>query len=66
MTARDKDRILAELKEYKSHHKIGGLKKLLPELETEGYVKVWKSEQHNPTMVRLTNKGNVFLEITEG
>lgn len=62
MTARDKDRILAELKAYKPHNEIEGLKDLLPDLEAEGCVKIWRNEQHSPIMVRLTGKGVMFVE----
>lgn len=62
MTAHDKDRILAELKVYKPHNEIEGLYEVLPELESEEYVEVWRNEQHNPISVRLTSKGNTFVE----
>lgn len=41
MTARDKDRILTEIKANKSHYEIEGLKEVLPKLEAEGYMEVW-------------------------
>lgn len=62
MTARDKDRILAEIKAYKPHYEIEGLAEVLPELEAEGYVDVWWDEQHKPIRVKLSHKGKYFIE----
>ena len=62
MTAYDKDRILAELKAHKPHNGIEDLAEVLPKLEAEGYVKVWSNEQRKPISVRLTDKGQAFVE----
>lgn len=64
MNAKEKDRILAEIKAYKPHGEIDGLGKALPELELDGYVLVWRSEQHTLINIRLTKKGHQF--ISEG
>ena len=61
MTARDKDRILAEIMAYKPHQEIEGLAEVLPELEYEGYVEVWWDVQHKPIRVKLSDKGKVFI-----
>lgn len=61
MTARDKDRILAEIKAYKPHNEIEGLAEVLPELESDGLVDVWRDEQRKPIMVRLSDKGQLFV-----
>lgn len=61
MTARDKDRILAEIMAYKPHYEIRGLNEVLPELESEGYAGVWRDEQHKPIQVKLSDKGKHFV-----
>lgn len=58
--AREKDRILAEIKAYKPLNEIEGLGKHLPELERSELVKVWRNEQGNPISVRLTKHGECF------
>lgn len=60
--AKEKDRILAEIKAFKPHNAIEGLSKYLFDLERDGYVKVWRNEQNHPITVRLTQQGNAFLE----
>lgn len=59
--AREKYRILAEVKVYKPLNEIEGLDKHLPELERSGLVKVWRNEQGNPISVRLTKHGECFI-----
>ena len=61
MISRDKGRILAEIKAYKPHNEIEGLNEVLPELEAEGYVNVWRDEQRAPISIRLTDKGQAFV-----
>lgn len=59
--AKDKDRILAEIKAYTPHEQIAGLDKYLPELERDGLVNVRYNEQHSPIFIRITPKGEDFL-----
>lgn len=59
--AKAKDRILAEIKAGAHHREIEGLRKVLPELETEGYVDVLRDEQHKPIRVKLSDKGRYFV-----
>lgn len=60
--AKEKDRILAEIKAFKPHNEIEGLSKHLYDLERDGYVKVWRNEQNHLITVRLTPQGNAVLE----
>ena len=60
--AKEKDRILAQIKAFKPHNEIVGLNKHIDELVKDGYVKVWRNEQSHPITVRLTPQGDAFLE----
>ncbi|WP_300811558.1 hypothetical protein [uncultured Duncaniella sp.] len=61
-SAKDKDRILAEIKAYTPHQQIEGLDKYLPELELEGLVDIWLDEQGKPITVRLNKCGQDFIK----
>lgn len=60
--AKEKDRILAQIKAFKGPYEIDGLSKHLYSLERDGYVKVSRDTEKNPTLLRLTNTGKAFLE----
>lgn len=60
--AKDKDRILAEIKAFTPHQQIAGLDRYLSELEREGLVKIWPNEQHEPIIIRLTKYGQEFVK----
>lgn len=55
--AKEKDRILAQIKALNPHNEIEGLSKYLCDLERDGHVKVWRDEQHKPIDVKLTEQG---------
>lgn len=60
--AKEKDRILAQIKTFKPHNEIEGLNKHIDELVKDGYVKVWRDEQSRPIDVKLTGDGKDFLD----
>lgn len=60
--AKEKDRILAQIKAFKPHNEIEGLSKHLYDLEQDGYISVWYDTEKKPITIRLTNKGKAFLE----
>lgn len=60
--AKEKDRILAQIKAFKKPYEIAGLSKYLYDLERDGYVKVWRDEQSRPIDVKLTGNGKDFLD----
>lgn len=60
--AKAKDRILAEIKAGAHHREIEGLRKVLPELESEGLVRVWWDMQHSPIKVKLSDEGKLFVK----
>lgn len=60
--AKEKDRILAQIKAFKQPHEIARLSKSLYGLERDGYVKVWRDEQGGLISVRLTQSGKDFIE----
>lgn len=60
--AKEKDRILAQIKAFTPIAGIDGLNKHLPDLERDGMVNVWSDEKGNPISVRLTQKGQMFSE----
>lgn len=60
--AKEKDRILAEIKAFKKLYEIAGLSKYLYDLERDGYVKVSRDTEKNPFLLRLTDSGKTFLE----
>lgn len=60
--AKEKDRILAQIKARKHHGEIVGLDKHIDELVEDGYVNVWRDEQGGFLSARITPKGKRFLE----
>lgn len=60
--AKEKDRILAQIKAFKQPHEIAGLSKFLYDFEQEGHVKVWRDEQVVLISERLTQSGKDFLD----
>lgn len=60
--AKEKDRILAQIKAFKKPYEITGLSKYLYDLERDGYVKVSRDAEKNPFLLRLTDSGKTFLE----
>lgn len=60
--AKDKDKILAQIKAFTPHQQIAVLEKYLPELERDGLVKVWSNEQGEPIAIRLTKHGQDFIK----
>ncbi len=60
--AKEKDRILAEIKAFKKPCGIADLSKHLFDLEQDGYISVWYDTEKNPITIRLTNKGKAFLD----
>ncbi len=60
--AKEKDRILAQIKAFKPHNEIEGLSKHLYDLEQNGYISVWYDTEKKPITIRLTNKGKAFLD----
>lgn len=60
--AKEKDRILAQIKAFKQPHEIAGLSKFLYDFEQEGHVKVRRDEQGVLISVRLTQSGTDFLD----
>lgn len=60
--AKEKDRILAQIKAFKKPNEIAGLSKYLYDLERDGYVKVSRDTEKNPFLLRLTDSGKTFLE----
>lgn len=59
--AKEKDRILAQIKAFKKPYEITGLSKYLYDLERDGYVKVSRDAEKNPFLLRLTDSGKTFL-----
>lgn len=60
-SAKEKDRILAQIKAFKPHNEIERLSEHIYDLERNGYVSVWRDEQSRPITVRLTPHGENFL-----
>lgn len=60
--AKEKDRILAQIKAFKPHNEIEGLSEHIYELERDGYVSVVHDEQGGLIIVRLTQRGKSFLD----
>ena len=56
--AKEKDRILAQIKAFKQPHEIAGLSKFLYEFEPEGHVKVWRDEEGVLRRVRLDKRAS--------
>lgn len=60
--AKEKDRILAQIKARKPHSEIAGLNKHLDELVKDGYVSGSFATDGSIIVVRITPKGKRFLE----
>lgn len=60
--AKEKDRILAQIKAFKPHNEIEGLNKHLYDLERDEYVSAVRDEQGDLIVVRLTPLGKNFLD----
>lgn len=60
--AKEKDRILAQIKAFKPHNEIEGLSKYLYDLERDEYVSAVRDEQGDLIIVRLTQRGRNFLD----
>lgn len=60
--AKEKDRILAQIKAFKPHGEIVGLNKHIDELVKDGYVSGSFATDGSIIVVRITPKGKRFLE----
>lgn len=60
--AKEKDRILAQIKAFMKPYEVAGLSKYLYDLERDGHVKVSRDTEKNPFLLRLTDSGKTFLE----
>lgn len=60
--AKEKDRILAQIKAFKPHGEIVGLNKHIDELVEDGYVSGSFATDGSIIVVRITPKGKRFLE----
>ncbi len=60
-TAREKDRILAEIKACKPHGEIEGLYNMLYSLERDGMVDVLYDSERKPIRIRLTRNGEELI-----
>ena len=60
--AKEKDRILAQIKAFKQPNEIADLSKYIYGLEQEGHAKVWRDERGGLISVRLTQSGKDFLD----
>lgn len=60
--AKEKDRILAQIKAFKTPNEIAGLSKHLYDLERDGHVTVWRDEQGDMISLRITQSGKDFLD----
>lgn len=60
--AKEKDRILAQIKAFKPHGEIEGLSKYLYDLERDECVSAVRDEQGDLIVVRLTPLGKNFLD----
>lgn len=60
--AKEKNRILEQIKVFKCPHEIAGLSKHLYDLERDGYVNVSRDSEKNPILLRLTGSGKAFIE----
>lgn len=60
--AKEKDRILAQIKAFKKPYEIAELSKYLYDLDKDGYVSVTYDTQKTPIIIRLTNSGKAFLD----
>lgn len=60
--AKEKDRILAQIKAFKPHGEIVGLNKHIDELVEDGYVSGSFATDGSIIVVRITPKGKRFLD----
>ena len=60
--AKEKDRILTQIKAFKSLDEIEGLSKHLYDLEQMGFITVKYDTTKNPIFIRITTNGKAFLE----
>ncbi len=60
--AKEKDRVLAQIKARKPHSEIAGLNKHLDELVKDGYVSGSFATDGSIIVVRITPKGKRFLD----
>lgn len=60
--AKEKDRILAEIKAFKPLNEIEGLRRHLYDLEQAGFITVKYDTEKNPIFIRITTNGKAFLE----
>lgn len=60
--AKEKDRILAQIKAFKPHNEIEGLSKYIYDLERDGFISVKYDTEKNPIIIRLTTDGKAFLD----
>lgn len=60
--AKEKDRILAQIKAFKKPYEIAGLSKYLYDLERDGHASVWRDEQGDLISIRITKSGMDFLD----
>lgn len=60
--AKEKDRILAQIKAFKPHNEIEGLNKHIDELVKDGYVSGSFATDGSIIVVRITPKGKRFLD----
>lgn len=60
--AKEKDRILAQIKAFKPHGEIVGLKQYLASLKADKLLDIWYDEQRQPISIRLSDKGKDFVK----
>lgn len=60
--AKEKDRILTQIKAFTKPSEISGLSKHLNNLERDGHVSAWRDEQGGLINVRITQSGRDFLD----
>lgn len=60
--AKEKDRILTQIKAFKPLNEIEGLSRYLYDLEQAGFVVVKYNGEKAPIFIRITTNGKVFLE----
>lgn len=62
MTAKDKDRVLREIKAFKKPNEIANLPECLYDLENDGLVKVAYASDKSIITIRLSPRGQQFLD----
>ncbi len=60
--AKEKDKILAQIKALVHHSEIDGISRHIDALKTDGYVSVAGDEQGGIIVARITPQGERFLE----